>query len=187
MKYLKLFENFDNEFLFFLQDKLIELSDDGLQVDVYDKTSKPDMICRFPQLLENMINIWIHNKEKTGVSNNITLPFNFSRVSDFLADILLSNNDWIKTETESGEIKTEPLYKQTHIFVHIPNKTYLISEPRQRTDTEGKRGERISWKMEDGNIRWFFDNPKALGKKTLLTTGGNPLNLVCKSVEIFFE
>lgn len=174
MKYLKLFKNFNDEFIFFIKDKLVELSDENFSVKVDDKKSKPD--------LENMIHILIRNKTTDKYGN--THPFKFYEISDVLADILLSNNDWLKTDI-SGEIKTEPLYKQTHVFVQIAGKVYIINGYEQRTDNKGVRGERISWTIRDNEIEWSFENPNSINFKKF--TESNPLNLVCKAVEVFFE
>ena len=173
MKHLKLFENFRQEeevteFMSIIKEKVLELADLGFKVKVEDKTSEPN--------LENMINIGIKNEATDKWGN--TQPFKFSEVSDVIAEILLLNIEWLKTE---------PLYKQTHVFVRIAGKVYMIKGYEQRTENNGVRGERISYTLIDEKIQWRFENPEAVGRKTFYSTEGNPLNLDCKHVELFFE
>lgn len=79
MKWLKLFENFNqeeiDEFMSVIRDKVLELSDIGFNVEVEDKNSEP--------LLENMIRVTIDRDGRN--------PFEFSDVADISADILLTN------------------------------------------------------------------------------------------------
>lgn len=91
MKWLKLFENFNqeeiDEFMSVIKDKVLELSDIGFNVEVEDKNSEP--------LLENMIRITIDRDGRN--------PFKFSDVADISADILLTN-------IQMG------LYKKVHVI-----------------------------------------------------------------------
>lgn len=79
MKWLKLFENFNqeeiDEFMSVIRDKVLELSDVGFNIEVEDKNSEP--------LLENMIRVTIDRDGRN--------PFEFSDVADISADILLTN------------------------------------------------------------------------------------------------
>lgn len=170
MKHLKLFENFRQEeevteFMSVIREKLLELSDMSFSVVVDDKNSRPN--------LGNIININIESSK----------TFKFSEVSYVLEEILLLNNEWLKTE---------PLFQQTHVFARRKDITYLIddtsSQYEQRFENGiRRRGERISCTLIDGKVQWRFENTKALGRKTFASTEGNPLNLVCKDVELFFE
>ena len=95
MKHLKLFENFRQEeevteFMSVIREKLLELSDMSFSVVVDDKNSRPN--------LGNIININIESSKN----------FKFSEVSYVLEEILLLNNEWLKTE---------PLFQQTHVYL----------------------------------------------------------------------
>jgi hypothetical protein len=92
MKWLKLFENFNqeeiDEFMSVIRDKVLELSDVGFNIEVEDKNSEP--------LLENMIRVTIDRDGRN--------PFEFSDVADISADILLTNMEM-------------NLYKKIHVIV----------------------------------------------------------------------
>lgn len=172
MKWLKLFENFKqeeiDEFMSVIRDKFLELSDVGFKVEVDDKNSRPN--------LGNIININIESAKKNE-------PFKFSEVSYVIEEILLLNNEWLKTG---------PLFGFVDVFARRKDITYLIdntsSQYEQRFENGiRRRGERISCTPIDGKVQWRFENTKALDRKTFASTEGNPLNLVCKDIELFFE
>ena len=146
MKHLKLFENFRQEevtdFMSIVKDKVLELTDLGFKVKVEDKNSEP--------LLEDMIRITIKRQ-----TSNV---FNFSEVSDILADILLTN------------IEMGPLYKQTHV----------IATPGIGSS------ERLSFIFSGDECIWSYEN-RQLRKMDRQKSALTPLNLDVKYIELFFE
>ena len=102
MKHLKLFENFNqeeiDEFMSVIREKLLELSDMNFSVVVDDKNSRPN--------LGDIININIKSSDKNNYG--FSKRFKFSEVSYVLEEILLLNNEWLKTG---------PLFQQTHVLL----------------------------------------------------------------------
>ncbi len=128
MKYLKLFENFDQsqvgEFMDIVKDKLLDLSDIGFNVRVEDKNSEP--------LLEDMIRITI---DRLGMSKS----FQFKECSYIVSDILLTN------------IEME-LYKKVHVLIQPEWRDNNKSERLSWIFTQGE--EEAIWSFENKRVSW---------------------------------
>jgi hypothetical protein len=137
MKYLKLFENFDQsqvgEFMDIVKDKLLDLSDIGFNVRVEDKNSEP--------LLEDMIRITI---DRLGMSKS----FQFKECSYIVSDILLTN------------IEME-LYKKVHVLIQPEWRDNNKSERLSWIFTQGE--EEAIWSFENKRVSWA--NPLNLSIK----------------------
>ncbi len=128
MKYLKLFENFDqsqvSEFMDIVRDKILDLSDIGFNVKVEDKNSEP--------LLEDMIRITI---DRFGMSKS----FQFKECSYIVSDILLTN------------IEME-LYKKVHVLIQPEWRDNNKSERLSWLFTQGE--EEAIWSFENKRVSW---------------------------------
>ncbi len=128
MKYLKLFENFDQslvqEFMDIVRDKILDLSDIGFNVRVEDKNSEP--------LLEDMIRITI---DRFGMSKS----FQFKECSYIVSDILLTN------------IEME-LYKKVHVLIQPEWRDNNKSERLSWLFTQGE--EEAIWSFENKRVSW---------------------------------
>ena len=137
MKYLKLFENFDQsqvgEFMDIVKDKLLDLSDIGFNVRVEDKNSEP--------LLEDMIRITI---DRLGMSKS----FQFKECSYIVSDILLTN------------IEME-LYKKIHVLIQPEWRDNNKSERLSWIFAQGE--EEAIWSFENKRVSWA--NPLNLSIK----------------------
>ncbi len=137
MKYLKLFENFDQslvqEFMDIVRDKILDLSDIGFNVRVEDKNSEP--------LLEDMIRITI---DRFGMSKS----FQFKECSYIVSDILLTN------------IEME-LYKKVHVLIQPEWRDNNKSERLSWLFTQGE--EEAIWSFENKRVSWA--NPLNLSIK----------------------
>jgi hypothetical protein len=137
MKYLKLFENFDQslvqEFMDIVRDKILDLSDIGFNVRVEDKNSEP--------LLEDMIRITI---DRLGMSKS----FQFKECSYIVSDILLTN------------IEME-LYKKVHVLIQPEWRDNNKSERLSWIFTQGE--EEAIWSFENKRVSWA--NPLNLSIK----------------------
>ncbi len=128
MKYLKLFENFDQslvqEFMDIVRDKILDLSDIGFNVRVEDKNSEP--------LLEDMIRITI---DRFGMSKS----FQFKECSYIVSDILLTN------------IEME-LYKKVHVLIQPEWRDNNKSERLSWIFAQGE--EEAIWSFENKRVSW---------------------------------
>ncbi len=128
MKYLKLFENFDQslvqEFMDIVRDKILDLSDIGFNVRVEDKNSEP--------LLEDMIRITI---DRFGMSKS----FQFKECSYIVSDILLTN------------IEME-LYKKVHVLIQPEWRDNNKSERLYWIFAQGE--EEAIWSFENKRVSW---------------------------------
>jgi len=128
MKYLKLFENFDQslvqEFMDIVRDKILDLSDIGFNVRVEDKNSEP--------LLEDMIRITI---DRLGMSKS----FQFKECSYIVSDILLTN------------IEME-LYKKVHVLIQPEWRDNNKSERLSWIFAQGE--EEAIWSFENKRVSW---------------------------------
>ncbi len=128
MKYLKLFENFDQslvqEFMDIVRDKILDLSDIGFNVRVEDKNSEP--------LLEDMIRITI---DRFGMSKS----FQFKECSYIVSDILLTN------------IEME-LYKKVHVLIQPEWRDNNKSARLSWIFAQGE--EEAIWSFENKRVSW---------------------------------
>jgi hypothetical protein len=75
------------------------------------------------------------------------------------------------------------------VFAIRSDRTYLIDNISSRYEQRFEKG--IQRRGEiiyiDGELQWRFENPKSIGNKTLISIEANPLNLVCREVELFLN